>query len=264
MLIKMMPDVTEKVVNESFTLNMNKGRHIINHLIRFGLAQNAISKKDYDKISNYHRSFWAGRGAKEFYENTRERFDDVFLMYYTDVINELENLLEVKRYFHTLCEIGTGSGQVISYLAERLPGIERFIGIDLCKEQIDENKIVYGNTNLEFANHSALSWIEEYGKQNSVFLTNNGVLEYFTQRELEKMVGYISRNLSPSIFIAIEPLAIDHDLERDYKSHPYGNEFSFSHNYPHIFSEAGFSIEYQKEIRVIGYRMLKICALSGA
>lgn len=261
-LMTCMPWEVRNIKNESFSISMTKKQTIFNRLIRFSLARRAIEKKDYETLSAYHKNFWSGKNAKLFYDNTTERFNSVFLKFNLDVIEELEQLLKKEPSIHTVCEIGPGSGQVLFYLSNRLSGIKRFVGIDLCKEKVEELNKVNQDTKIEFICQNALSWIKEYGTKNTVFLTNLGVLEYFTQNEVEDLIDHIATRLHPSIFVAIEPVAVDHDLKQENESKCFGGEYSFSHNYPHIFKTSGFSIKFLNEIDISNYRILRLCAVS--
>lgn len=260
-LIKFMPREVNSIKQGSFSLS-EKEKNVFSRLIRFRLAQRAIEKNDYETLSTYHKNFWSGKNAKSFHDNTTERFNAVFLKYNIDVIEVLEKLLKKERSIDTLCEIGTGSGQVLLYLSNRLPGIKRFVGIDLCKEKVEELNKVNQDARIEFICQNALSWIKEQGTKNTIFLTNMGVLEYFTQNEVEDLVGHIAAQLHPSFFVAIEPVAVEHDLKREHKSQCFGGEYSFSHNYPYLFETSGFSIKFLNEIDIFPYRILRICAVS--
>lgn len=139
-------------------------------------------------------------------------------------------------------EIGTGNGDVLNYLSSEFPNINRFIDIDLCQDQIALNNKKYkDNKRLDFIASDAFDWIQTNGHDKTVFVTSRGVLEYFKESQLQELLNTIY-NLGPTMFIAIEPNGADHNFETNPNSELYGHEPSFSHNYPHLFKNAGFNI----------------------
>jgi hypothetical protein len=86
------------------------------------------------------------------------------------------------------------------------------------------------------------------------------VLEYFTQAEVRQLFTHIARRLGPALVSLCEPVGLDHDLDRDVASSPYGTEHSFSHNYLHLLREAGFQVLYSSDFRRGQHRLLRILA----
>jgi hypothetical protein len=93
-----------------------------------------------------------------------------------------------------------------------------------------------------------------------VFLSHNGVLEYFLREELASLFADIGTRLRPSIASISEPIAVDYDLERETASRPYGDEHSFSHNYVHLLEGAGFRMLHRSEFREGSHRLLRLVA----
>ena len=130
----------------------------------------------------------------------------------------------------------------MNYLSEQLPQINRLVRIDLNQNQISRNRETYKkNTQLEFVASDAFDWVNTSANKNMIFITSRGVLEYFTEIRLQDFLRQIN-HLGDTIFIAIEPNGIDHDLKVNTISEPYGYERSFSHNYEILFKNAGFSL----------------------
>lgn len=50
------------------------------------------------------------------------------------------------------------------------------------------------------------------------------------------------------IFIAIEPVGVNHDFNKNPNSEIYGSENSFSHNYVKMFQNSGFTLWHQSKI----------------
>ena len=91
----------------------------------------------------------------------------MFLKHDVVVIDELEKVmagLPDGIGFEHLYEIGCGGGQVLSYLAERLTGIDRFAGIDIVEEQIEANLANYSNPDMSFYAADAVDWIPANAK----------------------------------------------------------------------------------------------------
>ncbi len=61
------------------------------------------------------------------------------------------------------------------------------------------------------------------------------------ESQLQELFSKINQ-LGKTIFIAIEPNGADHNFDTNPSSQLYGHEPSFSHNYPKLFKNAGFSL----------------------
>ncbi|MBC8217135.1 MAG: hypothetical protein H8E73_01605, partial [Planctomycetes bacterium] len=90
----------------------------------------------------------------------------------------------------------------------------------------------------------------------------NGVLEYLPPESVDRYFALIA-GLKPAAVVLIEPIGLNHDLDTQPESWPYGQEFSLSHNYPHRLRQAGFEIKYQHEVNVYGVRVILILAATG-
>ncbi len=173
----------------------------------------------------------------------------MFLSHDVCIIDELENYMETEgaTAFTRLYEIGCGGGQVIEYLHNRFPEFDRLTGIDLGKEQVEQNQATFSQNRIEFVNTDACEWIPENAIPGCVILTNGGVFEYFLQSELEDLFSQAARSLSPVAICLIETIATDHDLNTELDSLVYGREMAFSHNYPYLLKSAGFEIVHCSE-----------------
>ncbi|WP_036151605.1 hypothetical protein [Maribacter forsetii] len=104
------------------------------------------------------------------------------------------------------------------------------------------NKDTYvANKKLEFVASDGFEWANSHATENMIFVTSRGVLEYFTEPKLQEFLHGLNA-LGKTIFIAIEPNGVNHNLETDKTSQPYGYERSFSHNYEVLFKTAGFNL----------------------
>lgn len=231
----------------------------LDRLIGAGIAYRALRRKDFGRLAGCHLRFWSGAGSATFHAAAAERFDSVFLRHYAPLIDELERFLGHDGPMPTVCEIGSGSGLLMHYLAKRLSRVERFIGIDLCEATTTQARASCQDSRLEFVSGDAMDFIGANGGPNWVYITHNGVLEYFAPEAARRFFEMVSK-LRPATLALIEPVGLDHDLDRQPESCPYGQEFAFSHNYPLLLKSNGFRIVYQHEEPVFDSRVLMILA----
>jgi len=232
---------------------------LLNRLIGAGIAYRALRDKDFDSLADYHRKFWGGERAKAFHDKAPVRFDAAFRKFYTPVIDELEAFLGTNGKLSTFCEIGSGSGLLMDYLAKRFEQVERLIGIDLCETTSAAAREAYPDPRMEFVAGDALEYIREKGRPNWVYLTHNGVLEYFEPEAVKRFLDLVADS-KPAAVVLIEPIGLNHDLDTQTESWPYGQEFSFSHNYPYLLEQRGFRVVYRHEVTVYGVRVILVLA----
>ena len=216
---------------------------ISERLMRATLVKRLEKIQDFDKIAEQNKNFWIKNNATELFSELEDTFYTDFIPNCTFIFEMLKNeLANQPEVFDTIVEIGTGNGDVLNYLSTEFPDINRFVGIDLSIDQIELNNVKFAdNKKLEFVACDALDWIKEHGQGNTIFVTSRGVLEYFLEPRLLEMFKVIN-GLGKTYFIAIEPNGANHDFNTQPNSQLYGNEPSFSHNYPLLFKKAGFEI----------------------
>lgn len=230
--------------------------------MRHVILKNAESKNNLDQLSKIHNNFWVNQGSGVFSSNNS--FKDNFLPNCTFIFDIVkEKFFKGEPQFDTLVEIGVGNGDVLHYLASNFPEIDKFIGIDLSAAQVKVNQEKYkANSKLEFINTDVLEWIKKEGRKNTIFVTSNGVFEYFTEQQLREFIKYIN-SLGRVLFVTIEPNEIDHDFELNPNSIVYGGERSFSHNYSKIFQDYGFTIFHHSKKRMTIYESEMNYILAG-
>ncbi|WP_396633435.1 class I SAM-dependent methyltransferase [Maribacter sp. R86514] len=246
-LVKLQPEKVETLIKKGISFNVKNGLSLSERFMRSALLKNAEKNKDFNMLAEYHENFWKETGRKYFSEKENV-LQDFFLSKSLLVFEELQDLLkDTSQNFHTMVEIGTGTGDVLNYLTTEFPGIDRFVGIDLSVEQIDFNKKKYEqNIKIEFVATDGFDWIKENGTKNMIIFTSGGVLEYFSEQKLQKFFSYLNK-LGTSIFIAIEPIGANIDFTKNPTSQPYGVERSFSHDYVRLFKNAGFTLWYESK-----------------
>ncbi len=220
-----------------------KNLNIFERLMRYSLVQKLEKIDDHNTIAEQNRNFWSNNKASELFMETEDTFNTDFLPNCTFIFDLLKNeLSKGSQKFNTLVEIGTGNGDVLNYLSLEFPDIKRMVGIDLSDYQIELNKEKFKrNKRLEFVAADAFDWVKTHGHSNTVFVSSRGVLEYFLEHRLQEFLNEINQ-LGYTYFIAIEPNGADHDFETQLHTQLYGNEPSFSHNYPNLFKNAGFKL----------------------
>jgi SAM-dependent methyltransferase len=210
-------------------------------------------------IHRQQQRFWSSAEIADFHAAHERYFEDMFLGENLVSLLELEKVL-AGGGFSSLCEIGCGHGRVVYYLSKRLSGLSRFTGIDLSAEQVRRNRERYPDAAIDWVSGDAIAWIKANGAPGCVFLTHNGVFEYFRRDDLRALFRDIATRMKPAIFSISEPLGLDHDLETEMGSPPYGYERSFSHNYVFLLKEAGFEILHRSEYVSGSHRLLRLIA----
>ncbi|NQU41030.1 MAG: class I SAM-dependent methyltransferase [Lentisphaerae bacterium] len=257
-LMRLFPARAALLQKSDFT-HHGRRASLLNRLIGAGIAYQALRHRDFGRLGEYHRKFWGGEHAKAYHADAPERFEAVFLRYYTPLIDALEGVLEPAGIGATFCEIGSGAGLLVDYLARRFTSAERLIGIDLDPVTTAEARAAFPDSKLEFIAADALDYIGAHGRPNWVYLTQNGVLEYFDPDAIERFFRLVAAQ-KPAVVALIEPVGMNHDLDAQQDSCPYGQEFGFSHNYPYLLEKNGFRIVYRHEELVFGVRFLLILA----
>ncbi|MDM9630297.1 class I SAM-dependent methyltransferase [Robiginitalea sp. M39] len=242
-LVFIQPKKARELAKNRITLVHKNKKHmsIAERLMRAALVRKLEKIDDYNTIAESNRDFWINN-ATELFEETEDGFETNFLPKSTFIFDLLKNeIADQTESFDTLVEIGTGNGNTLNYLSSAFPALKRLIGIDLSPDQIEINKRKFkGNNRLEFVAEDAMEWVKEHGHGNTIFFSNES-LEYFLETQLQGFLNEVNQ-LGKIIFITIEPNGHYHDLSTTPHSQLYGNEPSFSHNYPLLFKNAGFKL----------------------
>jgi len=226
------------------------------------LKRCAIKNESSDFFEQLHLDFWSGDGGSIFSANCDHRFEELFLGRQREDFNALVqtwNEINSKR----IVEFGCGSGRLVDYLTKELGGVESAVGIDINQVQIEKNKASEDrDSRIDFICTDGGEWLANNGQPSTLFVSNGGVLEYFTRERLESMLSMISGQLKPAIFFSSEPVAADHDWSKSTESIPFGEELSFSHNYTDLFESSGFEIVHQRVVEFDQWKM--VCTIAVA
>lgn len=250
LLVFLFPERAKKLSEKGMTLVINNNLSLTECLMRDAIFKTTKDKADTETLAKFHSNYWIHQGH-DFFSATHNRLENVVLPEFGFIFDLLEKELSKQpNTFKTLVEIGTGNGKVLQYLSAKFSQLDKLIGIDLSKVQTDSNKEKYkSNPKLEFVASDAFDWFIEHGQDNTIVLTFNGVLEYFTQKRVQQLFNNLN-GLGKIIFVAIEPKGLLHDFASHPNSKIYGFESSFSHNYPKLFKDAGFSLWHESQKNV--------------
>jgi len=243
LLIIVRPAKAKKLAKDGMTVVLDDSDlSILDRLMRRALLKKIEAKGDFEQLAKLHGNYWKNKGDI-FFDKNNNHLEQINLPFCDFIFPLLkEELSKQKEKYSTLVEIGTGNGRVLDYLSTEFKDIDNFIGIDLSDIQTQNNNKYYKKNNkLKFITSDAFDWVEKYGKENTIFLTFMGVLEYFTEQRLQNFLSRIS-GLGNVVFVAIEPNGYNHDFSKNPHSQIYGSERSFSHNYHLLFKNSGFQL----------------------
>lgn len=230
---------------------------LIERVIVAGLISRHRRAGTLESLAHFHGKFWADKYAVDVHGENAARFDATVGLN-EDLIAAVVGKIEQDR-FDRLCEFGCGPGKLLSIIAARVTKPATFIGIDLSAEQTARNVSRSGDERVAFVTSDALAWAREHASERTLYVTYGGVLEYFTEQGVKDLFVAVAKQ-KPACFALAEPIARDFDLAAEDRSRAFGDELSFSHNYPRLLAEAGFRIEWQTEVSP-GFRWLKLVAV---
>ena len=224
------------------------------------LKRRAMLEDQTDFFERLHLDFWSGEGGAVFSGNCDHRFEDLFLAKQKADFDELSKVWNQHSPNH-IVEFGCSSGLLLNHLAKHLEGVQTASGIEINAEQVLKNQQSNAfDPRIEFIQADGGQWLEDNGQSNTLFVSNGGVLEYFSRERLNEMLTHISSKLGPAIFFAVEPVANDHDWSKTTDSIPFGEELSFSHNYNDLFESNGFQIVHQRAVEFDSWKMMATIA----
>jgi SAM-dependent methyltransferase len=248
--ISAMPTLAARPARNVF----GEGSDRLGSLVRNGLLGQAFLRRDHSRLRRLLSAYW-GEYASKFHDDWDDRFKRIFLGRDLEVLTLLDAWIaekaDVGAPVEHLYEIGCGGGRLLAFLAERYPALSELNGVDLGSSRIEMNNTIYADPRLQFHAADAVKWIPEHAKPGSIFLTNGGVFEYFLEEELRHLFRWVASLKEPCAILLIETIGTDHDLATERQSLVYGREMAFSHNYPHLLGEAGFTIRHCSE--AVGY-----------
>jgi SAM-dependent methyltransferase len=221
----------------------------------------AQSRGDEAAIELAFRDFWSGASGDKFHSSFAAARFKLFLENHAQVIAALDDFVgRSKAPFSHLVEIGCGDGAVLAYCLEKLPWAADAIGLDINEAVIAKAAAApKPDRRLSFACADGGDWLRAHPRPGAVLIANGGVLEYLSQARFDDLLDALA--LAPPAALAfVEPVAPDHDLDRQTESYMFGTERSFSHNHRHRLEKAGFEVAFQEVGEIGGYPAMMMVA----
>ena len=249
-LVKLIPESYQsRVRNEFFTARGPRG--ILADIVRAELNRQYYSSKTDEETRNRDREmFWGATPGKRWHEFTKARYHEEdphhseFLQPRRLLKGQISDFLASSGEYGTICEIGTGNGMFLHDLSKQSPSIKRFVGVDLNKEQILENRRTYAGTGLEFVHGEITDWIRNECKVGTIFVAIE-TFEFFTQNELEQLFRLIREKVRPAaiaMFALAESRACSEVVSRPRAS------IAFNHNYVYLLKQYDYRV-FRQEIQ---------------
>jgi hypothetical protein len=250
-----------KRTEELFNAPASQPVGIRDKMIMAYLKRRAMLENQPDFFERLHIDFWQGDGGAVFSENCDHRFEDLFLAKQKVDFDQLRSVCQSRQSQH-IVEFGCNSGLLLQYMTTELGGIQSSTGIEINAEQVQQNQQSSDfDSRINFVTADGGKWLINNGNENTLFVSNGGVLEYFRRERLNEMLTHISTKLGPAIFFAVEPVADDHHWNQTNESIPFGEELSFSHNYTDLFESNGFQIVHQRAVEFDSWQMMATIAV---
>jgi Methyltransferase domain len=235
--------------------------------VRDELTRRHYESPDSAIRANNRNRFWGSTAGFRWHEARRRRyqdrqlFQDEYLESRGRMLEQIQWLLDHFPFIDNLCEIGTGNGLMVDYLASRFSGVDRCLGIDLNAGQIAENKTAYPNSRVEFLHLEATEYIVHHSRPGTLFVAC-GTFECFTQVELEEFLALARNTLDPVAIATCDAIDVDFDSKIERQSRPRGN-LLYNHNYRYLFEKHGFqTCFYELESPKPIYNRLSMMATS--
>ena len=235
------PKLAAKVRAKPFTQPLKHHER----LLRNARQHQAIAEQDHETLHQFLIDYWSSPFSQEFFTRFADRFEKLFLKHHLEIVSVLSDEIDHCNEAKTphLVELGCGDGKVLNFLSENLKQLSQFTGLDLSKEEIANCVDRFPeNKKLTFLAEDIFPWFEQQEHGPHILFTNGGVLEYFTREQVISLFNLVKNRSSNSWIALTETIATDHYLESEPESFPYGREMAFSHNYPALLEECGFSI----------------------
>ncbi|WP_411844972.1 class I SAM-dependent methyltransferase [Roseibacillus persicicus] len=246
LLAVLTPAAAARVYQQPFTRELKYHER----LLRNARQHQAIEERDHETLHQFLIDYWSSPFSQEFFTTFTHRFEELFLRFHTDIVVNLAKQLAAlpEHQEVNLVEVGCGDGKVLEYLADRLPRVKHLTGLDLSEEEIAKCRERYpSRKRIAFTAEDVFDWLEANSDTALVFFTNGGVLEYFTRRQLERLFVLLRNRPQPTWIALTETLALDHCLDKEPETFPYGRELAFSHNYSALLSESGFQEVWRRD-----------------
>jgi hypothetical protein len=236
----------------------NGGRPLsaADRLIVAALVHRALKHhQPLDHLAYLHRQLWNSEEIIAYHAGVEKYFWLWFLPHQSAIVDLIEQDLERAAHgrFHTLCEIGTGSGLVLDHLRQRLHphGIATFCGLDLCAAQVAKNAARFPQ--CAFIAADACQWLPEHAAPGWIYFCCGGVLEYLPEGAVAALFAATAAR-PPARWAIVEPVDEDQDSSAPRESRPFGVENTWSHDYAGLCGQAGLTVLASRDLHIDGVR----------
>lgn len=245
LLARLRPSLSAAVDEKPF----DPGWGAAGKLIRNAHLADAVHRGDHGKLRRYFTDYWSSATSAEFYEGFAHRFEDLFLRHHALIADHIVEALPVLGEGPVrLVEVGSGDGKVLEWFGEKVPALASLHGVDLNEREIEKCRgRHHDSSRLFFHAGDLLAWLRANPAPRTVLVTNGGVFEYLLEHELRALFSELRELCDPCLVAITESVGDDHDFGDEPSSIPYGHELAFSHNYPAILSDTGFSITWRRD-----------------
>jgi SAM-dependent methyltransferase len=258
-------DVVELVV-PSLAREIDEGRSSgralrLKRAIVHARLRRAESRNDAAALERALQARWRSDVNDDFYAAYVTRFVAWFHGPHYRVIDALADAVAVNPRLVRLVEAGCGDGRALAHLAERLPGLQELVGLDLNARIIARNVRVHGDRpRLRFEHSDArVGWPSRRAMHDPLQLRRRARIRQRAQ--LAAILARLGRHRDTAVAL-VEPVDPRHNLTSDAASHPHGQERSFSHNHVALLAAAAFTIRFAEELTLHGIRWMMVLAVS--
>lgn len=187
----------------------------------------------------FTKNYWQSQISSNWHKQRKEEAYNDFVNFAHAIQHQVENL-----NFTTVIEIGTGAGTLITLLSEKLSLVNKFIGIDINKQQILENQNNYRDlTNVEFVHMDIDQYIQK-NDFNHLLIVSQNTLDYFEKDNLQTLFSLI-RDKVNNVRIIISTSDFNLNLT-DSVERKEANFKVYDHNYVALLKSAGYEVTHIK------------------
>lgn len=190
-----------------------------------------------------------------YYDKYKDRFDAMFEGGHNQIVAWLADLARNQEIAHVI-EVGCGDGRALAAMADGVPDVPRWTGVDIHAGIIARNRETFAqDARLTFVAADATDWLASHVAPGTVLVTVGGVMEYIAPETLKRWFSTLASHDRNAVLLA-EPVDADHDMARESGSRIHGAEDSFSHNHRALLESCGFAVTQQAETMMLGFRWM--------
>lgn len=217
------------------------------------LKNNAQRKLKRDKGKAIAR-IWEGEQGYVWHKmlskklKTSPEFEMIYAQWRALQTNQINIIISQQSEIEYMVEVGTGNGYYLNQCSQQFSrNIKHFVGFDLNKKIIQENRKLYSQANLTFQDTDFIDWINHLKLPTCIIIIFCGTLEYFELEDVQHLFAYIKKSQHKFYISLNEPVNID--LETNFESERR-LDLMYSHNYPYLMDKAGLKILTKEVIAV--------------